>query len=457
MIETAAAAPQPRRLRAFAGRPLTLSFGASIAVQTLNVLTGVLLARTLGPHGRGELAAVLLWPSLLAALGSLGVLEALTFHAARSTARPARLLGTGLALALAQSLLCIAVGLLVIPRVLAQYDAVTVRAAYVFLAFIPLNLLTLTLMSLLNGLQRFAEFHALRLLVIGGSGAAIIALRMADSLTVRNVALAYLAANAVTGAVAALLVARTIRRRPAFDARLARRLLLFGLQSHSGNVSSMMNERLDQLVISVFLAPARLGIYVTAVTLTSLTNLVGSSVATAAFPVVAKIEDVSARRDAVRRYLRTALGASVAVSAPLVLLAPWVIDFFFKNVYADAAGVSRVLLLAAVVLSLNRVLGACLTAMGRPLDAGIGEFAALAVTLGGLALLLPLLGIMGAALVSLAAYSLSTIWLLRRTSRALETSVAGLVWPAASRSHCPLRHAPSSARPSEPLAQGSKS
>ena len=58
-----------------AGRrhPVTLSLAASVAIQGLNVLTGIVLARTLGPAGRGELAAVMLWPSILAAVGSLGV------------------------------------------------------------------------------------------------------------------------------------------------------------------------------------------------------------------------------------------------------------------------------------------------------------------------------------------------------------------------------------------------
>jgi O-antigen/teichoic acid export membrane protein len=424
-------------MRRLAGRPLTLSFGASAGVQALNVLTGVLLARTLGPHGRGELAAVLLWPSILAAIGSLGILESTTFHAARSTAQPAALLGTSLAIVGVQAAVCVAAGIVLVPHVLGHYDDETVRVAYLYLAFIPLNLITLAMMSLLNGLQRFAQFHALRLLVIGGSGAATVALRLADELTVRNVAIAYLAANLLTGIVAAALIARVVRRRPRVDARLARHLLVFGLQSHSGNVSGMMNERLDQLVISAFLAPARLGLYVTALTLSSLTNLAASSIATAAFPVVAALHDVHARQNAVRRYARIGLLASVATAMPLIVVAPWVNDTFFKDVYSDASNVARVLLVAAIVLSTNRVLGACLSAVGRPMESGVGELMALGVTVAGLAAFLPLFGIMGAAVVSLLAYGVSTCWLVHRTARALDMPVASLLLPARARRMLP--------------------
>ena len=54
-------------------RAVVFSLLTSGGVLAVNVLTGILLARTLGPGGRGELAALLLWPSMLVLVGSLGV------------------------------------------------------------------------------------------------------------------------------------------------------------------------------------------------------------------------------------------------------------------------------------------------------------------------------------------------------------------------------------------------
>ncbi len=414
--------------RGSARRPLTLSFGSSVVIQAINVLTGMALARSLGPHGRGELAAVLLWPMVLASVGSLGVTEAMTYHAARSTASTGALVGSGLAIALAQSAVCVGVGAAIVPLVLTHYDAGTTRAAYLFLAFIPVNLVAMSLMSVLNGLQRFLEFHLLRLLVVAGAGGAFLVLRLMDDLTIWNAAAVYLLSTALTGLVAAAMLAPGVWRSIRFNARLSKQLLGFGLQSHTGNVTWMMNERLDQLVISIFLAPIQLGLYVTAVTMTSLTNLVGQSVATAAFPVVARMEADDARRDRVRHFVRLALAGSIAVSLPLIVVTPQLIHFFFKDAYLDAVGVARVLMIAAVVLSVNRVLGAALRALGRPLDAGIPEFLALGVTAVGLIVLLPLLGIMGAGIVSLLAYVVSTAWMLRRVARELGVPVASLVF-----------------------------
>ncbi len=411
-----------------ARRPLTLSFGSSVVIQAINVLTGMALARSLGPHGRGELTAVLLWPMVLAAIGSLGVIEAMTYHAARATSSTGALVGSGLAIALAQSAACVGIGAAILPLVLSHYDGGTTRAAYLFLAFIPVNLVALSLMAVLNGLQRFAEFHALRLLVVAGAGGSFLVLRLMDELTVWNAAAVYLSSTALTGVVAAAMVAPGVWRSLRFDARLSRQLLGFGLQSHTGNVTWMMNERLDQLVISIFMAPIQLGLYVTAVTMTSLTNLVGQSVATAAFPVVARMEGGDERRERVRHLVQLALAGSIAASVPLIIVTPQLIHVFFKDPYLDATGVARVLMVAAVVLSVNRVLGACLRALGRPLDAGVPEFLALGVTAVGLVVLLPMLGIMGAGVVSLVAYLVSTGWMLRRVARELDTSIASLLF-----------------------------
>ena len=45
------------------------SFAATALIQALNIVSGVMLARYLLPEGRGELAAVILWPSVIAGLG----------------------------------------------------------------------------------------------------------------------------------------------------------------------------------------------------------------------------------------------------------------------------------------------------------------------------------------------------------------------------------------------------
>lgn len=410
-------------------RPLSASFATSAAILGLSLLTGVLLARVLGPHDRGALAAVLLWPGMLATIGSLGVVDAIVFHAARSAATVAALAGTSVVIAVAQSALLVGIGASILPIVLSGYGEESVRAGLLLLAYIPLNLLALYLMAILNGLHRFCWFQSLRLVTVGVTAAALVGLTLAGALTVTTAALAYLAANLLTCLAAAVLVHLACAGRLAVSRSLGRELLAYGLRTHVGTCSSALNERLDQLAISVFLGPVQLGLYVVAVTLSSVATLVGSSASLIALPAVARLEPGAERTAAARRLVVLTTLGSAAVAIPGVVLAPKVISLCFGDEFRGAAPVARVLLVAAVLLAAGRVLGAVLKAVDRPLDAGVAELLGLGVTVAALAILLPGLGLLGAGLASLLAYAVATVWMARRAGRSLELPIAAFVLP----------------------------
>ena len=59
------------------------SLATGIAGQVVLVASGVLAARALGVEGRGDLAAIVLVPSILIQLGTLGMPLAMTYYVAR--------------------------------------------------------------------------------------------------------------------------------------------------------------------------------------------------------------------------------------------------------------------------------------------------------------------------------------------------------------------------------------
>jgi O-antigen/teichoic acid export membrane protein len=408
-------------------RPIAISLTASLAIQGVNLLTGVLLARELGVNDRGELAAVILWPTIIAAAGSAGFIEAVTYQASIRRSPYHVVVGTSLLLVAAETVVLLLATAAAVPLALRDYDDAVVGTALLFLAFVPLNLLTVHMLAILNGAQRFKAFHGLRFAVIGASAVGLGALALAGSLEVRGAAVVYLAANLGTCAVATVLVLRPLDRLPRTERPLVRELVGFGLKSNVSNVSTLLNERLDQLVISAFLAPSQLGLYVVAVTFTSLSTLLGYSVSSVALPVVAGLEDPAERRAAAARYTRLTLLATGALAIPAALAAPALIDLVFGSDFDGAADVARILVLASALLATGRVLGSILKAVNRPLDAGAAELAGLAVTAVALAALLPAFELTGAAVASALAYLVTTAWLARRTALALGMPVAGLL------------------------------
>lgn len=407
-------------------RPLALGLLASAAVQALGALTGVLTARALGPHDRGLLAAALLWPQLLILLGGLGIAEAVTVHVARAPwpnhdGRPgdgrAAVLGAALAISAVQAGALLALGLILLPladgRLLPDATALAVPA----LALIPVYLVTLALMAALAGLHRFALFHALRLLIGGSYALALVVLALWGRLTPLTAMLAYIGAHALAGLVAACTV--PLGFHPAGWRRAARPLLSYGLRSHVGTLGAAVCERADQVAVAVLLSPARLGAYLAAVSLTAPVGLAGAAAAATALPVVAAAPHGQARARVALRYVYRSATLSLLVALLLVVGAPRLVSLWFGPAFHEAVTPARILALGAGAWSVGRVLGAVLRAAGAPGTAARCDLLAALGVVGGLSLLVPRLGLSGAAAaVSLGALA-GTAAAVRSTVRAL--------------------------------------
>lgn len=413
-----------------AAGPMVGSFAATGTIQLIQAVVGVLLARILGPSDRGELAAVILWPTLMTTIGSIGLAQAATYHASRAS-RLGVVVGSTLVIVAVDSVLLVAIGWAILPLALGGHDSGVVHEAQLFLTgFVPLNLLAVSMMSILNGSHRFAWFQSLRLIMIGSTAIGIFLLAATGEMTVSSAAAAYLAGFAIAAAVALTVTIRSVgAAEVGFSRESARDLLGFGSKSMLSQSMWTLNERVDQLVISVFFSATSLGLYVVAVTLTSLTTLIGFSFALVALPMIARLKVRSEQQQMARLIVSATLLCATLVSIPMFVFEPTLIRLLFGDSFAGAAGVGRVLLVAGVVFGLNRVLEALLQAVGRPLESSIGEGVALAVTAAGLAALLPTLGIMGAGITSLLAYSASSAFMVRRASGALGISSLSLLKP----------------------------
>lgn len=408
-------------------RALSWSALSSAVVLLINVATGILLARELGPELRGALAAAMVWPVLVGGLGVLGLMEALSYHTARSEIRHGELVGSALALAMVVSAAATGVAAVAISLALDNQGSATVHMAYIYLAYIPINIFTLVLSGYVNGRQRFDWFQVLRIVVIAGSAIGLAVLALTAQLDVRSAVLVYLGASLVTTALAVSMVVRLLDEGLSVTRSTASSLFAFGRRSFASTAAWRSNERIDQPIIAALLPPAQLGLYVVAVTLSSLAGLVGASVVYIGLPAMAALTDAHARLRLARTLVSVTLLASALLSLIIFVAAPLLLDVLFGSQFASVLLVARILVIASVVLSVNRAMECVLTGLGRPFAAAKAELLALPVTAAGLVLLLPTLGIVGAGWASLAAYSCAFALMTRSAASALGTSWTSLL------------------------------
>ncbi len=420
---------EPGDGRASASRSIRLNLRTSLVLQVLNVISGLELARGLGLLRRGELAAAVLWPTVIGAVATLGLQESMTYHVAREPGKTGRLLGSALTLCAIQSVLFTIVTLIAVPLALGRHDAATISSGLIYSGYVSINVFGLAFSGALNGLHRYGSYNA-ALLSTGVSivGAQTILLAVGD-FSVRTLVLAFIGCY-----VGCLLFGGWLTRRAypgplEVDWKTIRMIFSYGVRSNTSTTSSFLNQRLDQLVISAFLSARQLGLYVVAVTFTLFTPMLGGAIALAALPNIARLDDPAERSMLARRLVSLTLIASILVSVPIVVLAPILIKVFFGPAFAVGANITRVTAIASVSFATTRSLEAVLRGSGAPLTAGMAELVALAATIVGLATLLPTLGLIGAAWASLLAYSVSGAWMTWRLKRILGIPVRQLLTP----------------------------
>ena len=187
-----------------------LTTGSNIMLALLGVLTGALAARLLGPDGRGQLAAIQMWPNFLAIIGNLGLPDALVYYSARARAESGRYAGSAVLLNVLVSLAFMALGYAALPFLLSAQAPEVVSTARWYLLLLPVQALWLPYHGL-RGLSDFTAWNATRFLAaLGWLGLLVFGL-LTGQRGAAFLALAYLAVLTVLSIPALALTRRHIR------------------------------------------------------------------------------------------------------------------------------------------------------------------------------------------------------------------------------------------------------
>lgn len=408
--------------------PLLGSLAASFFSQGVLVVTGVLVARTLGPEDRGYLAFVFLVPAILQQIGTLGLPLATTYYIAGDRTRERAVLRTIRTPAIAQVVVLAAIQGVVLWFLVGD-DPIQVReAAAVSLAVLAGSLSDIYGKAILQGQRRYAAHNLMWNGIATFYLVGVVALVVSGTADLVTISIAWVLANLASGTLT-LAVALSSRAVEGSQALSLSRMLRFGLKGLFGNVSPVATFRLDQAVIGLFLAPEALGLYVAALAFTNLPGFISKGIATIALPHVAWTH-AGGRSDESRRFFVIAIGLTGAIVLVLELTAGWLVPLFFGSDFDAAVVLTRILLIGAFFTGARRVLTDSTSAKGRPGLGSMAELVSWIVLVPALVVLMPIWGVEGVATsITIAAASalVALLLLLRfaddapRPSRAFAT------------------------------------
>jgi O-antigen/teichoic acid export membrane protein len=208
-----------------------------------------------------------------------------------------------------------------------------------------------------------------------------------------------------------------LRRRRFFEGAqrpspaLARRVAAYGLRAQIGGIMTLLNLRLDFVLLSVLAGPAVLGVYAIASKFAELIKVPGMALTYVLYPRYSRAGPAWAGPDARRLLPRVGIPIALAVG-PLWVAAGWLIPALYGSAFTTAVTPARIILVGLVLEGVAGVVTAYLYGIGRP---GLNSWAmgaGLAITVLLDVLLIPPFGSTGAAIASASAYLGSTLALV---------------------------------------------
>ena len=270
----------------------------------------------------------------------------------------------------------------------------------VLLATLPvaLNAMNQLFMAPLRVAGSLTAWNALRLIPQVTYAGMLIVMVLTNSLTVERGVLVLVAGNVLT-TLAAVALDRRLGPAPRLNDSAGKASVKFGRRLLVAVLPQQIGPRVDQLMLSISLVPAVLGVYSVAVSVASIVTALSLSVEQVLYPRF--IRAGSTRRGTTRSALTFILLATVA-AALLYAVAPVAIEVLFGRAYSGAMEPLGLLMLASIVRVAGAVLAAATKAAGHLRLLAGANFTGLVVTLVVFAVLVPTQGITGAAGASLA-------------------------------------------------------
>ena len=423
------------------GLPKTLhAFGVNIILLPLGIATSVLIARSVGPTGKGSFDLIIATAALLGMFLSLSLPPGITYVVAQGKVS-SNVLAWHLALV---TILQALVALVIVSLLqLTGYSDIFLPNWGLWIVaglvvYVWVDMLNKFWGAILAGRQQIAIVNNselvgrmvqfLTLFIVAGG------LYLSDKrLSVGLLFLVTLSASVLINVL--LLTSLGLKFETSRDFSGLKAAIAFALPCYGANTAQFLNYRLDVFVVGFFAGATSVGRYTLAVSLGQLLWLMSNSVATVLLPKVAAATDAgdSAPDTAdtasntvshTARLTRLALWATGVGAIALALLATQAIPLLYGEAFRPSISALLWLLPGIVVFSVANVLAAYIAGIGKPhLNLWVSGIS-LVITIALDLLLIPKLNIVGASIASTVSYSVSAlilmIFFIRQTGASMQ-------------------------------------
>jgi O-antigen/teichoic acid export membrane protein len=384
-------------------RGSALLFWSKVAGNVGFFVAVLILARALGPTGRGTIAFITVTALVAARLAGLGIGEATAVFVAKRPEARGALLANAVVFMLGGALVASAIACGALVAVGDERPAGVGAPELAILA-------GATLVSALGESGYFFLLGTDRLKAVALITATaswvyplfLLALWSTVGLTVLRAAIAWTAAESLRAAayLGQALRGVTLAR---INLRLIAEAVSFGLRAWVGSLARFLNFRTDQILMGFLASEAALGVYAVAVNASEVLLYLPAAMATALLPAAARAEGGLRTEQALGTFRSAALLTAAAVLAAAAL-GPLLLPVVFGAAFEASVTPFLWLLPGALGFAATAVFSSALMAGSSPGLSSVGPLVALVLGIALDLVLIPRFGASGAAAAASAAF-----------------------------------------------------
>lgn len=403
-------------------RDTIITFSTTILGVILALVSSILVARVLGPEGKGGYSLLLLIPTMLGFAGNLGLGIANAYFGGSKKAGWSELASNSLISGLVVgTVLAGAFGAYYFafhPYFLREVEWKWLVAA---LPIVPPSLLTTYFTYSLLGQKRIRAYNVMQI-VPGILSVVLVAIALALNGGVLGVVLTATVGAGFSAVLSLMLLLRETKITWSFRPRLYVDSVRYGMQGHLGNIIQLLNYRLDTVMVAYFMDIAYVGYYSIGVTIAETLFYFPATVGTMIFARTIGLSTDEANQTT-PRICRNTLLITLLAALAVFLLSRYLVLLLYGSDFLPSVRPLWILLPGIVSLSVYKVLGNEIAGRGRPIINTIATGVSLVVNVSLNLLFIPRWGLSGAAFASTVSYTLTAILTL-----VVFTRISGNSW-----------------------------
>jgi len=388
------------------------NFSGQIVLVFLGITTSVLTARILGPSGKGTLSVVLLLPTILVHIGSISISNSNIYFLGKKKYTLNQIFWNSIFIAILCGGICI-ISFFIFNDIFRRlFVNIPINYLRIVVFSVPLGILIPYLFNLFLSMQKIVLYNIVKLSQPLVFILLFVFLSLLFHHNISMAAVSYSCSFFVTSVIGIFLLRKKVILKPEFNSKTLKDTLSFGFKGHLGSIADYLNRRFDIFIISTLLPIEQVGYYAIAVTVTEMLWYIPKSIGSI---LLNKISLTTIQRESnnfTALVCRNTLFLLTILGLFLLLTNKIIIEIFYGTAYLPSISALLILIPGIIISGIKGLLVSYVTGIGKPIVSTISAFIGLVINIPLNYLLIPIVGIAGAALATTISYIISTIYLL---------------------------------------------